>query len=126
MRTFVKALAFGRIAFGAAMLLRPEEAVRGWVGARTASRGGTQTVTRAFGARDLVLGAGALAALGRGDAKDWVAAGGFSDLVDLVATVRGDDIPASGRVIVGAMAGTAIAISAGYLVSASAGAGSAT
>ena len=99
------------------MLLAPEKAVRDWVGRRTASKGGTQVLTQAFGARDLVLGVGTLGGLARGNAKDWVAAGAFSDCVDLVATFRGDDIPARGRVMVGLLASSAIAVSAAYLVS---------
>jgi hypothetical protein len=118
MQRYVRALAFGRIAVGALMLWKPEQAVQGWIGG-VASRSGTQTITRAFGARDLVLGAGTLAALGRGDAKDWVAAGGFSDVVDLVATMTAEDVPMSGRILVGAMAGGAIAVSAAWLASGS-------
>jgi hypothetical protein len=117
MGNLIRQLAIGRIAFGAAMLVKPEEAVRGWIGRRAASYGGTQTVTRALGARDLVLGAGALAALTSGrDARDWVLAGAAADTVDLVATVTGDDIPLSGRVIVFGMAAAAIAVSGGYVL----------
>jgi hypothetical protein len=117
MGNLVRQLAIGRIAFGAAMLVKPEEAVRGWIGRRAASYGGTQTITRAFGARDLVLGAGALAALMSGrDARDWVVAGAVADAVDLVATVTADDIPLPGRVIVFGMAGAAIAVSGGYVL----------
>src|SRR4051794_13360206 len=115
MQRYVRALAAGRIAVGALMVWKPEQAVQGWIGG-VASRSGTQVVTRAFGARDLVLGAGTLAALGSGDAKDWVLAGGACDLVDLAATVRTEGVPASGKVIVGALATSAIAISAGYLI----------
>jgi hypothetical protein len=118
MRTLVKSLAIGRIAFGAAMLVLPEAAVRGWIGRRAASYGGTQLVTRAFGARDASLGAGALAALAAGrDPRDWVAAGAVCDLTDFAATLTADDIPASGRVLVLGLAGTAIGISAAYLAS---------
>jgi hypothetical protein len=118
MRNLVRGLALGRIAFGAAMLLKPEEAMRGWIGGRAASYGGTQTVTRGFGARDLSLGAGALAALMAGrDARDWVLAGAVGDLGDLVATATAEDIPATGRIAVFALAGAAIAVSAGYLAS---------
>jgi hypothetical protein len=104
------------------MLLKPEAAVRGWIGRRPAAHGGTQTVTQAFGARDLALGAGALAALASGrDARDWVLAGGSCDLADFVATLTADDIPASGRVIVLGMAAGAVAVSAGYLLGGSNG-----
>src|SRR3954452_22039642 len=114
-RNLVRGLAAGRILFGAAMLLKPEEAVRGWIGSRAASYGGTQTVTRAFGARDMALGAGALAALMAGkDARDWVIAGGLCDLADFAATATADDIPLSGRVLVLGLAAGAIAVSGGY------------
>ena len=116
MRSLITGLAAGRVAVGAAMLIRPEVAVRGWIGRRAASYGGTRTITRAFGARDLSLGAGALAAMAGGrDARDWVIAGAFSDAADLVATLKGDDIPVTGRILVTALAGTAIATAAGYL-----------
>jgi hypothetical protein len=116
MRNLARGLAVGRIVFGAAMLLKPEEAVRGWIGRRPASYGGTQTITQAFGARDLALGAGALAAFASGrDARDWVIAGAACDLADLVATLTADDIPLSGRIIVSALASSAIAVSAGYV-----------
>lgn len=118
MRNLVRALAIGRIAFGAAMLLKPEEAVRGWIGARPSAYGGTQAVTRGFGARDLSLGAGTLAALLSGkDARDWVVAGAFGDVADLLATLTADDIPVAGRVIVLAMATSAIGVSAAFLTS---------
>jgi hypothetical protein len=117
MRNLATGLALGRVAFGAAMLINPEAAVRGWIGRRAASYGGTQTVTRAFGARDISLGAGALAALLSGrDALDWVVAGAFADAADLTATLTAEDIPFSGRLIVGLLAGSAIAVSGGYVL----------
>jgi hypothetical protein len=120
MGALIRGLAIGRIAFGAAMLLKPEAAVRGWIGRRAASHGGTRTVTQAFGARDLSLGAGALAALTSGrDARDWVIAGAFSDLADFAATLTADDIPAGGRVLVLGMAAGAAGLGAAYLASAS-------
>jgi hypothetical protein len=116
MRNLVRGLAAGRILVGVAMLAKPEEAVRGWIGQRAASYGGTQAITQAFGARDLSLGAGTLAALMSGrDASDWVIAGAFADLADFVATATADDIPLSGRVLVFLLAGSAIATSVGYL-----------
>jgi hypothetical protein len=119
MRNLVRGLAAGRIAFGALMLLKPEAAMRGWIGRRAAALGGTQTVTRGFGARDLSLGAGALAALMSGnDAREWVLAGAVGDLGDFIATATAEDIPVTGRIAVFAMAGAAIAVSAGYLASA--------
>lgn len=116
MQNVVRSLAIGRIAFGAAMLLKPDAAVRGWIGPRAASYGGTQAITQGFGARDLGLGAGTLATLMSGrDAREWVLAGAFGDLADFAATATADDIPLSGRLVVLAMAGSAIAISFAYI-----------
>jgi hypothetical protein len=121
MRNLVTGLAAGRIAVGAVMFLKPEQAVRGWIGRRPASYGGTQTITRAFGARDFSLGAGALAALLSGkDARDWVLAGALADLADFVASATAEDIPMSGRVLVLGLAGAAIAVSGGYALAANA------
>jgi hypothetical protein len=118
MRNLVRGLALGRIAFGALMLVKPEEAMRGWIGSRPASYGGTQAVTRGLGARDLSLGAGALSALMAGnDARDWVLAGAFGDVGDFVATATAEDLPLSGRLLVFGLAGAAIAVSVGYLTS---------
>jgi hypothetical protein len=115
MGTYVKALALARIAFGGAMLVMPEQSVRGWIGRRAASYGGTQTITQACGVRDLALGAGTLAALTSGkEAQDWVLTAAVADLADLIATVTGEGVPLKGRLIVSGMAGTAIAISVGY------------
>jgi hypothetical protein len=99
------------------MLLKPEESTRGWIGKRAASYGGTQTAVRALGARDLSLGAGALAALiGGRDARDWVVAGAFADVADFTATATAEDLPPAGRVAVMVLAGAAVAVSAGYLL----------
>jgi hypothetical protein len=118
MRNLVAGLALGRIGVGVAMLINPELSVRGWIGGRAASYGGTQTLTRAFGARDLSLGAGALAALAAGsDARDWVVAGAFADAVDLGSTLTADDVPLAGRLMVILLAGTAIAVSGAYVAS---------
>jgi hypothetical protein len=113
--TLAKGLAVGRVAFGAALVAMPEEAARGWIGRRAASYGGAQALARALGVRDLVLGVGSLAALSRGDdARGWVLAGAVGDAVDLVASVTGDDLPATGRIAVLGLASAAIAVSAAY------------
>jgi hypothetical protein len=120
-RNLVRGLAAGRVLAGAAMLLKPEEVARGWIGRRAASYGGTQAITRALGARDLSLGAGALAALMSGkDARDWVIAGAFADTADFAATAVAEDIPVTGRVLVFGLAAAAIAVSGGYVLAANA------
>src|SRR3954447_17916082 len=117
MRNLVTGVAVGRILFGVLLLVKPQEATRGWIGRRAASNGGTQTVTRGLGARDLTLGAGALAALVSGrDARNWVLAGAIGDAADFGATATADDIPLAGRIAVLGMAAGAVAVSAGYLL----------
>ena len=78
----------GRVGLGAALVVAPERTTATWIGS-DAARPGTQVVATAMGVRDLALGAGAAAALWRGDgARPWVRAGAVADVVDLVATLR--------------------------------------
>lgn len=93
----------GRVGFGVALILTPERLTTPWLGS-DAARTGTRVVTRGLGARDLALGAGALAAA-PADLRRWVAAGVAADVADLVATVAaGESLPVAGRVLVGAVA----------------------
>lgn len=93
-KTLAVALALNRAAFGLSYLLRPQQARGSWIG-RAAKKPGTQVIIRSQGVRDVALGAGALRAAGRGDARElraWVGAHAACDLADLVATwsARGD------------------------------------
>jgi hypothetical protein len=45
-------------------------------------------------------------------------AGALCDLADFAATATADDIPLSGRLLVFGLAGTAIAVSGGYVLAA--------
>ena len=106
-----RAVAAGRIGFGVGLILTPERLTTPWLGS-DAARTGTRVVTRGLGARDLALGAGALAAT-PADLRRWVAAGMVADAADLVATVAaGDSLPVGGRVIVGAVASAGAALGA--------------
>jgi hypothetical protein len=96
-------IAAGRIGFGVALILTPGRVTARWLGP-DASRAGTHVVARGLGARDLALGAGALAAP---DAQlgPWVAAALVADTADLVATLAaGDSLPRAGRALAGAVA----------------------
>jgi hypothetical protein len=85
-RTIAKQIAYGRIAIGAALLVKPDLVTRAWLGPAAQSPGG-RVVARAFGARDLAVGAGAAAALHRGAAeRPWLVAAAFTDAVDAVVT----------------------------------------
>jgi hypothetical protein len=96
-------VAAGRIGFGVALLVTPERVTSLWLGG-DAGRPGTRVVTRGLGARDLALGAGALAAADS-QLRPWVAAAIVADTADLLATVAaGKSLPLRGRVLVGAVA----------------------
>lgn len=96
-------VAAGRIGFGVALILTPRRMSAAWLGG-DAARAGTQVVTRGLGARDLALGAGALA-VPAAQLRPWVVAAIIADAADLVATlVAGDSLPLTGRVLVGAIA----------------------
>lgn len=79
-----------RVAIGAALLLAPTLTGRGWIG-EDAEAPGTRVALRALGARDLVIGAGLLEALG-GDKPTarWIEAGMASDLTDAIVSALGE------------------------------------
>lgn len=88
-RQLVRSLAVGRVAIGAALVLVPSLAARGWAGDE-ASRPATKVFLRALGIRDLALGVGTLRALDRGeDPVPWARYGAAADGVDAAATVVG-------------------------------------
>ena len=106
-KALARTLGYGRLGFGVAMLAAPRLSTRGWIGAE-ADGVGTQTVTRAFGAREVLLGFLAAHVASRpGVGKRTVAALAACDLVDLVATVAARrSLPATGVAAVGLVAGS--------------------
>jgi hypothetical protein len=106
------AVAAGRLALGVAAVAQPALPARPWVG-KEAGGVAAQVFGRALGARDISLGAGALAALRRGPADPgpacaWVAAGALADALDVAATVASwRNLPPTGRWLVAATAGGA-------------------
>src|SRR5215213_6840902 len=107
-----KALAINRVAFGLGYIAAPEQTGKGWVG-KVAENGGTTVLTRALGARDLVLGVGALWAMRSGSqaVRPWFAAHAVADATDLAATVAArDSLPESGFRFGALMAGASTAI----------------
>jgi hypothetical protein len=89
-------LAVSRTLFGASYLLRPQQARSNWIG-RAARKPGAQVMIRSQGVRDVALGAGALAAVARGDGTElrrWMIGHTVADLADLVVTwAARDDLP---------------------------------
>jgi hypothetical protein len=84
----------GRQLVGAAFVLVPGLAGRAWIGSDAARRP-VKVLARAFGARDLAIGLGAVIALDRGaPVRGWIEAGALSDAIDTAASVlAGNSIP---------------------------------
>jgi hypothetical protein len=112
-RTLARALAYGRIGFGVALLVAPGVIGGLWAG-RDGRRPAARLLATGFGARDLALGVGTAVALSRGgDARPWMQAAVAADLGDLLATLRvRGDVPVLSAVGVSAMAGGAAALGA--------------
>ena len=111
-RKLATGLAANRVLFGIGFLAAPASAGRSWIG-KPARLRQTQVFTRALGVRDLVLGAGALAALAddRADPRPWFAAQAVADATDLIATLAAARaLPRSGYRFALATAGTSTAV----------------
>ena len=113
-RDIARFLAAGRIAFGFGFGLIPERTAPLWLG-RIARSPGAIFFCRILGARDFVLGAGAMAALsGQGDPRPWILAGAAADAADLAATVAArEELPPTGYAV--AVATTVGAVALGLL-----------
>ncbi len=112
-RTLTRALAYGRIALGAGLLVAPGAVAALWTG-RDGRRPAARVLATGFGARDVALGAGTALALAHGQSvAPWIRAGMAADAADLLATWRARrSIPALPAVGVSLMAGGATALSA--------------
>jgi hypothetical protein len=115
-RALAYALSLNRVAFGVRFLAQPGAAGPSWVGRRAARRTSTQVFIQGLGARDVGLGAGALAALRGGrdaEAGRWMLAHAIADATDLAATAAGrGDLPAKpsrvALIVAGASTGVAV------------------
>ncbi|HYF24289.1 MAG TPA: hypothetical protein VD931_00980 [Baekduia sp.] len=103
-----KLLGWGRFAIGVGMLAAPGLATRGWIGA-DADRTGTQVVTRAFGAREALLGfIQAHVASRPGVGARTVQALAVCDAIDAVISLAARrQLPPSGVAMITAVAGSA-------------------
>jgi hypothetical protein len=109
-QTLARLLAVARIGIGAALMVAPDRVLGPWLG-KDGRTEGARVLGQAMGIRDLVVGAGQLGALVRGDgARPWLRAGAACDLVDLAATVRArEHIPLYGVVSTSLVAATGAA-----------------
>jgi hypothetical protein len=115
LRIAAGSLAANRVLFGVGYLLAPRRMASGWIG-QAGKHDASTVITRALGARDLVLGAGALTAMkaGRTDqVRHWFAAQAVADGADLVATLlERESLPTNGFRLGTAMAAGSAAIAA--------------
>jgi hypothetical protein len=114
-RALAAGLSLNRVGFGLAYLVVPARAGKGWIG-RAARDPATQVFARGHGARDIALGAGALASLVRrqpGHARDWMCAQAIADGTDVLATLAARRrLPSSGFRFALLMAGGSTAVAA--------------
>ena len=116
-RDAARAIAAGRVVVGAAFLLAPALAGRGWIG-DDAERPGVQAIFRALGVRDLILGMLTLHVVDRpGIGARTVATCAAADAVDFTATLAArESLPgkaAAGAIVVAggaALSGMALAV----------------
>ena len=119
-------VAAGRVGLGVTALAWPAVPARPWVGSAAADGVAARVFGRALGARDLALGLGAMAALGRADAAGgadargrsaaaWIAAGALSDALDVAVSVSSwRELPRVSRwLVVLSAGGAAVAGAAG-------------
>lgn len=78
-----------RVAYGVALIAAPKRLALRWLGPAAADAP-LQVALRALGAREAILHAGALVALGReAPVRPWLAASAAGDVTDIIATAAG-------------------------------------
>jgi hypothetical protein len=110
--TIAKQLSYGRVAIGAALVLAPQLVLRSWLG-EVGNTTGARVLGAGFGARDIVVGAGAIHALNTGGpVRPWLLASAFTDAVDVAATFAGRRaLPPAGAAATCVLAATGVAAS---------------
>lgn len=111
-RALAYALALGRVAFGAALVVAPRPATAVWTGQPPVDERALM-LARGLGVRDLALGLGCLSALradDRSQLRAWFAASGLSDATDGASTLaaRATLPPARARAVTAVAAGSAV------------------
>ena len=108
------AVAAFRIAYGAGLVAAPGRLTKNWLGPDGA-RPATGVALRALGAREVLVFAGALAAVVREEpARAWWIAGVAGDLFDIAATAAaGSHLPEGAAAKTAAVAGASALIGAG-------------
>jgi len=87
MKAFASAVLGLRVAYGAALIAAPRRLTLRWLGPGATQYSGGCVALRALGAREVLLHAGALSALWRGEPlRPWLAASVGGDLSDIAST----------------------------------------
>jgi hypothetical protein len=117
-RALLTQLNAGRVAIGACLIAAPQIVAGMWLG-EDGRRPAVRVLGRAFGARDLVLGAGTLGAMRSGQpTRPWIVAGLVADATDLGATLAGrDHLPRTAAPALVGIAGAALVAGAVALAS---------
>ena len=89
-RLIAQLIAGGRVVIGLALVAKPALVTSRWVGDDEADRPGARVLGTGLGGRDVVVGAGTLAALSAGDGsvRPWLIGSVLADTVDLIGTLR--------------------------------------
>jgi hypothetical protein len=105
-----RAVSAGRLLIGAVMMAAPAKAMGPWIGEDEAQRPATDLVTRAFGAREVLLGFLGLHVAGRpGVGPRTLQAIALCDATDLTVTLaRRDALPGTAVPMMVALAGGAV------------------
>lgn len=114
-RLVAQLIAAGRVLVGLILLVKPTAVTTHWVGEQEGDRTGTRVMAGGLGARDVVIGAGTLAALNAGGdaAKPWLLGSAVADLMDLGSTLRSaSELP--GAAVAGTVAVAGGAAIAGF------------
>lgn len=111
-RLLAQLVAGGRVVVGLALVVKPTLVTGAWVGEDEGSRPGARVLGTGLGGRDVVVGAGTLAALSAGGdgARPWLVGSVVADAIDLAGTLRAaSELPTSAVAGAAAVAGGAMA-----------------
>jgi hypothetical protein len=108
--TVARAVSAGRLGIGVVMMAAPPAVMGAWVGKEESRRPGMDLVTRAFGAREVLLGFLGLHVAGQpGVGRRTIGAMAFLDATDLTATLaHRKSLPKTAVPIMVTVAGSAI------------------
>jgi hypothetical protein len=95
-RLIARSFGAGRAGLGLVLLVAPDAVTERWLGA-AGQTDAARVLARGLGARDIVLGAGAIAGSAE-SARPWVLAAVVADLADAFASGVASGIPRGGRI----------------------------